>query len=249
MHSPTPAFLTAQWRDLAMLSFEIEPEVLRPLVPRGCELDLWQGRALVSVVAFCFLDVRVRGVPVPFHRRFEEVNLRFYVRRAALSGEWRRGVVFVKELVPRRAVAWVARWAYSENYVALPMRSRGTGQKPGPIPRSIAYEWSRGGAWEGLALTVRGEPELPEADGEESFVTEHYWGYTRRPDGGTAEYQVEHPRWAVWRAEAAGLRCDAASLYGPGFAAALGKAPSSAFLAAGSPVVVRRPRLVEPAAS
>ena len=114
-------FLTAQWRCLAMVNFEIDPAVLRPFVPVGTELDCWQGRAFVSVVGFLFVDTRVWGWPIPYHRDFEEVNLRFYVRRRAEEG-WRRAVVFVKEIVPRAAIAMSARWLYGENYVALPMR-------------------------------------------------------------------------------------------------------------------------------
>ena len=113
-------FLTAQWRHLAILNYLVEPSLLGGLVPRGTELDAWQGRTYVSVVGFLFLNTRILGVPVPFHRHFEEVNLRFYVRREAEDG-WRRGVVFVKELVPKRAIAWVARAVYNENYVAVPM--------------------------------------------------------------------------------------------------------------------------------
>src|SRR5690606_40211851 len=97
-----------QWRRLVMLNYDVDPAVLRPLVPHGVELDTWEGRYLVSVVGFQFLDTRLLGVPVPFHRDFDEINLRFYVRRRADDG-WRRGVVFVKEIVPRRALAAVAR--------------------------------------------------------------------------------------------------------------------------------------------
>src|SRR4051794_21434553 len=115
-------FLTAEWRYLAMLNYEIDPQVLLPRVPRGTELDLWQGRALVSMVGFRFLDTRVRGLSFPFHRDFDEVNLRFYVRRHPSDGA-RRGVVFIKEIVPRHAIAYIARALYNENYVCLPMRS------------------------------------------------------------------------------------------------------------------------------
>ncbi|HTO08358.1 MAG TPA: DUF2071 domain-containing protein, partial [Myxococcota bacterium] len=116
-----PVFLTAEWRDLAMLNYEIDPAVLEPRVPAGTELDAWSGRTFVSVVGFRFLRTRVLGVPVPYHVDFDEVNLRFYVRRKS-GADWRRGVVFVKEIVPRRAIALVARVAYAENYVAHPMR-------------------------------------------------------------------------------------------------------------------------------
>src|SRR5713101_1040010 len=117
------SFLTAEWRDLAMLNFEVDPTVLRPLVPAGTELDDWRSRTFVSVVGFLFLNTRVLGIPIPFHRDFEEVNLRFYVRRKMSDG-WRRAVVFVKELVPRAAIALTARMVYGENYVALPMNHR-----------------------------------------------------------------------------------------------------------------------------
>src|SRR6185295_4061969 len=112
-------FLTAEWRYLAMLNYEIDPAVLSPLVPRGTELGRWNGKTFVSMVGFLFLNTRVMVLSIPFHCDFEEINLRCYVRHRAADG-WRRGVVFVKEIVPRAAIAWTARWLYDENYVALP---------------------------------------------------------------------------------------------------------------------------------
>jgi uncharacterized protein YqjF (DUF2071 family) len=200
-------------------------------VPAGCELDLFNGRALVSVVGFQFFDIRVLDVPVPFHRRFVEVNLRFYVRRK-IDARWRHGTVFVKELVPRRAAAWVARAVYNENYVAYPMRHTVT-------PASVSYEWRRDGRWEGVSAELSGAPSFPPDDAEETFVTEHYWGYKAQRTGPTLEYQVEHRRWQVWRATRATLTCDARTLYGPEFADALAQPPSTAFVADGSPVIVR----------
>jgi hypothetical protein len=238
--TPTPRFLDAEWRDLVMLNYPIDPAALAARVPAGCELDAWRGTTYVSMVGFRFLDTRVLGVPIPFHRDFEEVNLRFYVRHEA-EREWRRGVVFVKELVPRRAIAWVARAVYGENYEALPMRHA---IEPGPGGTRAAYGWRRAGAWEGLSARFDGEPTLPPDDAEETFITEHYWGYARRRDGSTVEYRVEHPRWRVWSAREASLDCDAATLYGPEFAEALAAPPSTAFVAEGSPVVVRRGRRI-----
>ena len=120
MNERHPVFLSAEWRYLAMLNYEINPAVLAPFVPRGTELDSFGGTTYASMVGFLFLNTRVLGVPVPFHRNFEEVNLRFYVRRF-VDGEYRRGVVFVRELVPRRAIAWTANAVYGENYAAVPM--------------------------------------------------------------------------------------------------------------------------------
>ena len=221
-----------------MLSWEVDASLLAALVPRGCELDAWEGRTFVSVVAFLFLRTRVLGLAIPFHHDFEEVNLRFYVRRR-VEGAWRRGVVFVKELVPRRAIALVARALYGENYVAVPMRHSIVAADGST---TLAYEWWRGARWEGVSAIVSGAPSLPPDDAEETFITEHYWGYSRQASGATLEYQVEHPRWRVWRATRSALSCDVASLYGPPFTSALSSPPRTAFVADGSPVLVRRGR-------
>jgi uncharacterized protein len=236
-------FLTARWLHLAMLNYEVDSSLLQGRVPSGTDLDDFSGTAFVSMVGFQFRDTRVLGLPVPLHRNFDEVNLRFYVRRCAADGI-RRGVVFVKEIVPRTAIAWVARRVYNENYVALPMaHDDEVGRAAEP---RVAYRWSHGGRSHHLAVRVRGSPGLPEATSEEAFITEHYWGYVGQRNGGTLEYRVEHPRWRVWRASEAELDCDGAALYGPEFAPYLSASPSSAFLAEGSAVTVHRGRPLAP---
>jgi len=231
--SPQPrVFLTAEWQSLLMVNYAIDPAVLRPLIPRGVELDLWQGQALVSMVGFLFLQTRVLGVPIPFHRNFEEVNLRFYVRRETPEG-WRRGVTFVREIVPRRAIAVLARALYNEPYVACPMRHQITSS-------TCEYGWHFAGGWNSLSAEFHGEPVLLGEGRAEEFIFEHYWGYTRLRDGSTAEYQVEHPRWRAWTAENPRLEGEMAALYGAEFAQVLGRAPVSAFLAEGSEISVRR---------
>ncbi|MBD0320559.1 MAG: DUF2071 domain-containing protein [Gemmatimonadetes bacterium] len=229
-------FLTAEWRDLVMLNYEADPAALRPLVPAGTELDAWGGTTYVSMVGFNFLDTRVLGIPIPFHRDFEEVNLRFYVRRRGPEG-WRRGVVFVREIVPRWAIATVARVIYNEQYAAMPMRHRIEESAGG---REVEYGWKHRGRWCSIRATTRGEPRALEPGSEAEFITEHYWGYAAQRGGGTVEYRVEHPSWRVWKAETHALDVDAATLYGPAFGASLAAAPRSAFVAEGSPVVVRR---------
>jgi len=232
MSSP---FLTAEWRSLALLNYEIDPAVLRPFVPAGTELDRWEGKTFVSLVGFLFLNTRLRGVAVPFHSNFEEVNLRFYVRRLTIEG-WRRGVVFIKELVPRRAIAWTARVFYNENYSAVPMGHDLKINDAGTV-REASYYWSFGGKKCRLEVRTKGEDAAVLPGTCEEFITEHYWGYVRQRDGGTVEYQVEHPPWRVWPAHDATLDCPVESLYGKTFTAFL-KQPASAFLADGSPVTV-----------
>ena len=227
-----------------MLNYEIPPEVLAPFVPRGTTLDLWQGHALASVVGFRFLDTRVVGVPIPFHRDFDEVNLRFYVKRELPDGEVRRAVVFIRELVPKPAIAWTARALYNEPYEALPMRSETPGT-PTETPGLVRYAWRRrttaGETWEHVATRTTGDAAVPAEGTEAQFITEHYWGYTRQRDSSTIEYEVRHPSWRVWAGEDAELRVDVATLYGPTFAGPLAGAPRSAFVAEGSPVSVHWP--------
>ncbi|MBI3652464.1 MAG: DUF2071 domain-containing protein [Acidobacteria bacterium] len=236
----TKKFLTAEWRYLAMLNYEIEPAVLRPRVPYGTELDTWNGKTFVSLVGFMFLKTRVLGIPIPFHQNFEEVNLRFYVRHKAVDG-WRRGVVFIKELVPRWAIATVARVVYNENYEALPMRQRleveGGELKP---DGAVEYGWRYQGDWNYLRVQTTGAAQSLSAGSEEEFITEHYWGYAAQTDGGCMQYQVEHPPWRVWQVRDHSLHCQVAALYGEPFVAALSSQASSAFLADGSPIIVRQ---------
>lgn len=236
---PRP-FLTADWRNLVMLNFAVEPSLLEPFVPRGTTLDTWRGAALVSLVGFLFADTRVSGFAIPAHRTFEEVNLRFYVRRE-VGGETRRAVTFIREIVPRRAIALVARLAYNEPYVAAPMRHVFGAMRSDGIPDHIQYAWRSAGGWIELTAAVSSPPRTAAPNSQEAFITEHYWGYTRQRDGSTVEYRVEHPRWRVWDVEAAPIAGNLEAFYGTEFASVLRSRPTSAFLADGSPVIVYAP--------
>lgn len=184
-------FLTAAWRDLVMVSYEVVPATLAPLLPAGVELDLWHGRALVTAVGFQFLDTRIRGVAIPFNRNFDEINLRFYVRRD-VGTETRRGVVFIRELVAPRLVALIARWRYNEPYEVAAVR-RATGKSGG----RLEYGWRARRTYGRLGATAYGDRAVPPRGSEEAFVTQRHWGYTRQRDGTTIEYHVSHPPWRV----------------------------------------------------
>jgi uncharacterized protein len=236
---PERPFLTAEWRYLAMLNYEVDPQLLNQFVPQGTELDRWNGSVFVSLVGFRFLRTRVRDLAIPFHCNFNEVNLRLYVRRRE-GQEVRRGVVFIREIVPRRTIAFVARTVYNENYVALPMaheiRSLGDDRL------RVSYRWRNGDNWSGVTLETEGNSELPCEGSVEQFISEHYWGYAAQPDGGCVEYRVTHPSWRVWQVRQSAFEGDAERMYGKEFAAVLENKPHSAFLAEGSAVTVMRGR-------
>jgi len=224
-----------------MVNYEVAPALLAPLLPAGVEMDRWRGTLYVSVVGFLFRDTRVLGVAIPWHRTFEEVNLRFYVRRD-VGGEVRRGVVFVRELVPRRAIAIVARLLYNEPYRSLAMAHRIESDRAGAVARE--YRWRARSGWSSVSACTTGAPRALQVGSEEEFITEHYWGYTRQRDRGTVEYRVQHPRWNVWSATDARLDGNLHDVYGPEFAQALSGPPRSAFVADGSPVTVFAPRRI-----
>jgi uncharacterized protein YqjF (DUF2071 family) len=240
-------FLTGEWRHLAMLNYRVDPALLEPYLPAGTTLDRWQGTTCVSLVGFLFRRTRLLGVPIPLHQDFEEVNLRFYVRRI-VGGEVRRGVTFVKEIVPRPAIAAVARLAYNEPYVALPMRHAVERPEAGDAaPGTVSYAWRQPSGWSSLSVLSSGTAQPISAGSEAEFITEHYWGYTRQRDGGTVEYQVTHPRWRVWTVTESAVQGDLERLYGSTFASVLTGAPVSAFLAEGSAIAVYKPeRLATP---
>ena len=234
------AFLTSAWKHLLAFSWEVDADALGDRVPRGVELDRFEGRVLVSLVGFLFLRTRVLGIPLPFLQRFEEVNLRFYVRRQGPEG-WRHGVVFVKEIVPRWPIAAGARWLFNEPYCTMPMRHRGDLVQGEPEPGGVlSYEWKTGGRWQRLSARV-GPLVGPAAPGSsQEFVVERYWGYTRQRNGGTVEYRVSHPSWRLWAAHEPAIDIDLTGLYGPRLAPYLAGPPWSAVIADGSPVTVSR---------
>jgi uncharacterized protein YqjF (DUF2071 family) len=242
------SFLTAVWRDLVLLNYEVPPELLTPLVPAGTRLDQYRGRSMASMVGFRFLETRVLGVPIPFHRAFEEVNLRFYVVRES-RGERRRGVVFVRVVVPKAAVAWLARVSYHEPYLRVPMSHEIVPAPGAAHPARVEYSWIFGGSAFRLGGALRAGPTPLVRPSEAEFITEHYWGYNRQPDGSTMEYQVLHPSWAVAELEEPFLIGNVAALYGEPWRKVLERRPVSAFYATGSPVSVHRGRRLAPDAA
>jgi uncharacterized protein len=234
-------FLSAEWRYLAMLNYAVDPNFLAARVPPGTELDFFEGRTFVSLVAFRFLRTRVLGARIPLHENFEEVNLRFYVRRPVGDG-WHRGVVFIRELVPKLAIALVARIAYNENYVALHMTHeiRDVGDN-GTRRVSADYSWHNHRAFGRVQVHAGGTPVEAPQGSLEAFITEHYWGYTPNRSGGALEYEVRHDPWRLWTDVAATFSGEVAPLYGQELSQLLAAKPVCAILAEGSPVSVYFP--------
>lgn len=220
-----------------MANYEVDPAILTPRVPAGTELDLHEGKCFVSLVGFMFLDTRVLDFLVPFHVNFEEVNLRFYVRRET-ENELRRGVVFVKEIVPRYAIAKVARSLYGEPYECWNMSHR----REEDI---VEYTWDKGDCRNRISVRRGENLGVPAADSHGEFIIEHYWGYTKRRGKRTDEYRVEHPKWELFTAEDRHIEVDFARTYGPDFAFLNEQEPHSVLLAKGSEIAVYKGQTIK----
>ena len=219
-----------------MLNYEVALDVLTPYLPAGTVPDLWQGKALVSVVGFLFLDTRVLGIKWPWHINFEEVNLRFYVKH--FDGKnWKRGAVFISEIVPKILITLIANNLYKEHYRALPMRHTVIPGDDGYT--EFFYEWKLNGRWNKIAATVNNGKQPILTGSPEEFIFEHYWGYNSISSTKTTEYEVEHISWQVQEVKDFIFEADVKELYGEAFVPFLSKTPYSAFFAEGSDISVR----------
>ncbi|MEO6314019.1 MAG: DUF2071 domain-containing protein [Chitinophagaceae bacterium] len=232
----TKIFLTAAWKNLIMANYEIEPTILEPYLPAFTELDYYNGKCYVSLVAFMFEEVKLKGFSIPFHTRFPEVNLRFYVKHIAEDGSVQRGVVFISEIVPKAAIAWVANNIYNEKYVSTSMEHAIaiTGQD-----LLLDYSWRWKGKDNLISTRVTNELWPIEPDTAEAFIFEHYYGYAKVSEVVTNQYAVEHPVWNTYPVHAYKIDCQFEDFYGAAFAFLDNATPASVFVAQGSEVVVR----------
>ncbi|AZB27046.1 DUF2071 domain-containing protein [Chryseobacterium bernardetii] len=226
-------FLKAEWRKLAIINYEINPELLSQYLPKGTELDFYKGKCYVSLVGFMFLNTKLLGLPIPFHRNFEEVNLRFYVKKNE-NGIWKRGVVFIKEIVPKQALSFVANSVYKENYHTMPMKNIIRHQEKELL---IQYSW-KDKNWHSIQITAENKKQPMEADSEFEFITEHYYGFTKK-ENKTSEYEVCHPKWDCYRIKEYQLEIDFQKIYGRDFECLNHQQPISVMLAEGSEIKVK----------
>lgn len=233
-------FLTAEWRKLIMANYIVDPDIFRSSLPHKTELDSWDGKHYVSLVGFMFLNTRIAGIRIPFHINFPEINLRFYVRFKE-NGEWKRGVVFLREIVPKPAISFVANTLFDENYISLRMKNA---EYTNGNNLHIRYEWRYKKRWNKLSV-VSDQVCQPLLTGTaEEFITEHFWGYSSVRAEVTSEYQVAHPRWDVYPVSDYEIDCDFKGLYGEKFSGLSSQKPESVFLAEGSPISVFKRRIL-----
>ncbi|MBX0332174.1 DUF2071 domain-containing protein [Pontibacter sp. HSC-14F20] len=235
------SFLKAEWRKLVMANYEVDKSVLAPYLPYGTELDLWNGKCYVSLVGFMFLNTKLLNIKIPFHVNFEEVNLRFYVRRLE-NKVWKRGVVFIKEIVPKPALTFVANTVYKENYQTLPMRHE---WREGASEQLVSYSWKMNAKWQSISVKASKQATEIIPLSEAEFITEHYWGYAKVGDTKSNEYEVTHPRWQVYEVLEYNIAVDFGQVYRPVFSFLSNQTPASVMLAEGSEITVENKKSIK----
>lgn len=227
-------FLSAEWRKLILINYAIEEKHLLPYLPAGTQLDTYNGICYVSLVGFMFVNTKLKGIPVPFHQNFEEVNLRFYVKHKTKNGAERRGVVFIKEIVPKMMISFVANTLYGEHYETMDMDHSWT-ERDGLL--EVEYKIEKDQWYSMKVIADLASEEIP-VSCEAEFITEHYWGYTKLSDTETSEYEVWHPRWKVHPVKSYSCDFDFGKVYGSDFSFINELKPFSVMLAEGSEIKV-----------
>jgi len=233
-------FLTAEWKNLIMANYVIDPALLTPYLPNKTEPDLFDGNCYVSLVGFMFANTRILGFKIPFHVNFEEVNLRFYVRYND-NGIWKRGTVFIKEIVPKPAISFIANTVYHEKYVTKSMKHA---VKETANEMELSYHWKHQHKWNTIRAVVEKQAQSMIAGSAEEFIAEHYWGYSRYNETTTFEYNVQHPAWKIFPVKNYLMDCDFGSLYGDAFSNLTNAKPNSVFVAEGSDIAVLKKRVL-----
>lgn len=228
-------FLSARWENLIMANYAVNPEVLLPYLPHGVELDFHDDKTYVSLVGFMFKRTSLFNILIPLLGTFEEINLRFYVKR--MEGDViKRGVVFINETVPFKAVAWLANKLYKEHYIAIPTKNK---ISISPITKNVKYEWKINNEWNHITVKAVNYGEEMQEGSIEEFIFEHYYGFTKISDHASQEYKVNHPRWKVNKVTDYAIHCDFESMYGQDFSFLQNNKPDSVILAEGSEVTVK----------
>ena len=233
-------FLQAEWNNLIMANYVVPKEMLAPFIPYKTELDYFKGNTFVSLVGFLFLNTRILGLSVPYHMNFEEVNLRFYVKYND-RGKWKRGTVFIKEIVPKPAISFLDNNIYGEKYSTMKMKHFHI-EKDDEI--ETCYEWEYKNKWNKLAASSQKKSSPMRINSEEEFIAEHYWGYTKYNNDKTYEYEISHPRWEIFKVLNYTIDCDFGGIYGNEFSILSDAVPSSVFMAKGSEIKIHNKKIL-----
>ena len=227
-------FLKANWENIIMVNYEIDPKILIQFLPKGVEIDLFNEKCYISLVGFMFKKTKLFNIPIPWFGTFEEINLRFYVVRKE-NNEIKRGVVFINETIPYPIVAWMANKLYKEHYTVVPTKHKINHEIK---IKKVKFEWFINKKWNSIYVESSAKSSPMEQDSLEKFIYEHYYGYTKIDESKTEEYKLQHPSWKTNEVINYNIDCDFEAMYGKSFSVLNLKKPEAVFIAEGSSVAV-----------
>jgi uncharacterized protein YqjF (DUF2071 family) len=227
-------FLKANWENIIMANYEIAPEILEPFLPKGVTLDLFNGKAYISLVGFMFKKTKLFNIPIPYLGTFEEINLRFYVVRKE-GNKIKRGVVFINETIPYPIVAWMANKLYKEHYTVVPTKHEISNNDN---IKKVNFAWLLNKKWNSIYVEASKKSEIMQNETLEQFIYEHYYGYTKIDENKTEEYKLKHPSWKTNDVINHTIECDFEGMYGEAFAVLNATKPAAVFIAEGSSVKI-----------
>lgn len=233
--------LRAEWNNIIMANYAVPKELLLPYVPYKTELDFFESETYVTLAGFMFLNTQMLGFDIPFHSNFEEVTLRFYVKSTrGLAAK--RGVVFIKEIVPKYAITLLANTVFGQNYMTLKMKS--FHQDMGDHMET-AYEWKHLDKWNKLTAKA-GKRSTPIRQNRfNEFIADHYYGFRKNGETKTYQYEVEHELWETFNVIDYSVNCDFGSLFGNEFSILNKEKPKSVFMLKGSEIRIHPRTLLE----
>ena len=207
-----PVVMHQKWRELLFLHWEVPPPALKALLPRGLDVELWEGRAFVGLVPFVVSETRARFLPpLPGLSSYYEINTRTYVRHADSadreSGE--SGVWFFALDASNVGVTAGARATFQLPYFPCTaqrrhsdrdgsiVRYRSARLGPGPTPGELDVEYR-----------VHEAIGTAEAGSLDHFLVERYTLFTVLRPMGLMVGQVRHQPYSLRRVELIRLDCE-----------------------------------------
>ncbi|MGA9995256.1 MAG: DUF2071 domain-containing protein, partial [Pyrinomonadaceae bacterium] len=77
------------WGKLLFMHWPISEDLLRPLIPEGLTIDLYDGSAWIGIIPFTMWGVRPTFTPpMPILSELHELNVRTYVHYRGVPGVW-----------------------------------------------------------------------------------------------------------------------------------------------------------------
>jgi hypothetical protein len=223
--------MTASWKRLINMTYAVSPELLLPHVPAGVTLDCIDGKAFVGLVPFSFENVTMNRLRIPFHQSFPEINLRFYVKHRL-----GRGVVFLRECAPKRAVVWLARKKYNEPYCCKKMKEKVRMFTDGTF--SVAHSLWSNGIKNTVEVTARTTPVFPDKNSSAHYFKELELGFGIAHNKQTMLYRIHHPEWEVFPVVSYALNMNFGAVFGEKWAFLSAEKPLDVSLVKGSAVTV-----------